>query len=78
MTSPTFVTLNLYENVAHFDLYRVEKLENFIACGFTEYLEEPYIAIVEWPEIIRPLLSGFVYHVEIESGEGDERIYHGI
>ena len=66
VTSPTFVTLNLYENVAHFDLYRLESIYAFKACGFEEYLEEPYIAIIEWPEIVTSLLPENAYHLTIE------------
>lgn len=53
--SPTFNYLNLYGEIAHFDLYRIETLQQFMAMGFDEYLEKPYIACIEWPEILAPL-----------------------
>src|SRR3990167_1792493 len=78
VTSPTFVTLNLYENVAHFDLYRLEAMTNFVNSGFLEYLEEPYIAIIEWPILIAPLLPDYAYHIEIKRIGGDKRVVDGM
>lgn len=71
VSSPTFVTMNLYNHVAHFDLYRLESLEAFLQSGFDEYLEEPYIAIVEWPELIEKILPTRAKQVIITAdGEG--------
>lgn len=66
ITSPTFVTMNLYDHIAHFDLYRLESMEAFVQSGFEEYLEEPYIAIIEWPELIEPLLPKHAKNIHIE------------
>ena len=72
VTSPTFTYVNLYENdkgqlFYHFDLYRIETLQAFIAAGFNEYLYVPNSwAFIEWPEVIMPLLTEAVCHCTID------------
>jgi len=79
ITSPTFTYLNLYKNKAekkfcHFDLYRIEKLKDFLAAGFDEYLSDPeIITFVEWPEIIEPLLQEGVCRVKIDYHPDSEK-----
>ncbi len=50
--SPTFNYMNQYENIAHFDLYRLQTEEQFLSMGFDEYFGAPFIAIIEWPNIL--------------------------
>ena len=62
VTSPTFNYVNTYslENTKfnHFDLYRINTLQDFLATGFDEYLyDETSFNFIEWPEIIKDLLS---------------------
>lgn len=72
ITSPTFTYVNAYKNQRgetfyHFDLYRIESLHDFIAQGFNEYLFQPQSwALIEWPEVIAPLLTHNVCHVTLE------------
>lgn len=72
VTSPTFTYVNAYENPQgqmfyHFDLYRIQTLDAFIAAGFNEYLYAPNSwALVEWPEVIMPLLTHEVCRCDIE------------
>lgn len=72
VTSPTFTYVNLYENEQgqlfyHFDLYRIETLESFISAGFNEYLYAPNSRVlIEWPEVIMPLLTESVCHCVID------------
>lgn len=78
VTSPTFTYLNQYENQRgqtfyHFDCYRLTSLNDFLAAGFDEYLYQPNSwTLIEWPEIIRPLLTHDVCHVTIDY-HGDKR-----
>jgi len=82
ITSPTFTYLNLYKNgqgqaFYHFDLYRVKNLKDFLAAGFGEYLQvdEKGWVLVEWPEVIEPLLQEKVCHVKIDYHEDvDKRL----
>ncbi len=72
VTSPTFTYVNAYENPQgqmfyHFDLYRIQTLDAFIAAGFNEYLYTPTSwALIEWPEVIMPLLTHEVCRCDIE------------
>ncbi len=62
ITSPTFSYMNVYtgkdnKRFVHFDLYRLDNLDQFIAAGFDEYLQQPGATVlIEWPEIIESLL----------------------
>lgn len=52
--SPTFNLMNVYEGDAkiyHFDLYRLNSLDDLDEIGFYEYVEEDgVISIIEWPD----------------------------
>lgn len=59
VTSPTFAYLNIYGNtptVYHFDLYRLNSLDEFVSSGFEEYLFAGGMACIEWSEKIAPIL----------------------
>lgn len=81
ITSPTFTYLNIYKNQRnerfyHFDLYRIASLENFCAVGFDEYLYLPDSwSLVEWPEVIMPLLTHAVCHVSLNYHD-EQRVAH--
>ena len=72
VASPTFTYVNRYENdqgqtFYHFDLYRIEDKEDFIAAGFDEYLYQPNSWVfIEWPEPVMPLVDKKVCHVKID------------
>ncbi|HEV2917036.1 MAG TPA: tRNA (adenosine(37)-N6)-threonylcarbamoyltransferase complex ATPase subunit type 1 TsaE [Candidatus Babeliales bacterium] len=76
--SPTFSYMHIYQNnegytFYHFDLYRMQDIQQFKRAGFEEYLYQPYSwAIIEWPEIIKPLLSHGVCKINIEYNASDE------
>ncbi len=81
VTSPTFTYVNRYENQRgqtfyHFDLYRISTPNDFIAAGFNEYLYAlKSWAIIEWPQVIEPLLGQRVCHVQIDyDSSPDKRI----
>lgn len=80
VTSPTFSLLNIYEglqgrNVYHFDLYRLENSEQFLALGFDEYLSAEGICCIEWSEKIEPLLSNWPIKKIILSYQGENERY---
>lgn len=72
IVSPTFTYVNEYrlsngKTVYHFDLYRLETQEAFERAGFGDYLyQENSLCIIEWPEIIMPLLTKSVCGISIE------------
>jgi tRNA threonylcarbamoyladenosine biosynthesis protein TsaE len=80
ITSPTFTYVNEYtndkdEHFYHFDLYRIGSMQEFQAQGFDEYLYQPGWAFIEWPEVIKPLLTHNVCWVNFDYGdEPDKRV----
>ena len=63
ISSPTFTIVNEYSkdntNIYHFDVYRLEDLDEFYAIGGTEYFENG-ICLIEWGELIEPTLQRYV------------------
>jgi len=62
VSSPTFSIVNEYEmndeKIYHFDLYRINDLEEAYNFGIEDYLDSKNWVIIEWPQIIEPILSG--------------------
>ncbi len=58
VTSPTFALVNEYEgetSVFHFDLFRIDTLDDLYAIGFFDYLDRNGIMAIEWSENIPEL-----------------------
>ena len=53
MPSPTFMLMLPYEGkdcpVYHFDLYRLEDMEEFCAAGLDEMIDGDGVCLIEWP-----------------------------
>jgi len=60
VNSPTFTLINEYKagkkRLAHVDIYRLENHEQIATLGLDDYLEGPYITVIEWPEGAAPWL----------------------
>ena len=60
ISSPTFTIVNEYDakdvKLFHFDLYRLEDIDEFYAIGGEEYLQNG-ICIFEWGEMIESILQ---------------------
>ena len=60
ISSPTFTIVNEYDakdvKIFHFDLYRLEDIDEFYAIGGEEYLQNG-ICIFEWGEMIESILQ---------------------
>lgn len=60
VNSPTFTLINEYKGgknrLAHIDLYRLDNEEQIATLGLDDYLEAPYITVIEWPEGATPWL----------------------
>ncbi|MDX1665788.1 MAG: tRNA (adenosine(37)-N6)-threonylcarbamoyltransferase complex ATPase subunit type 1 TsaE [Saprospiraceae bacterium] len=85
VTSPTYALINEYgrqpasderdEPVYHIDLYRLESLEEALDIGIEDYLEDPFYCLVEWPELIEPLLPPETVRIKIQFiGDSDRKI----
>lgn len=59
ISSPTFTIVNEHNanniNIYHFDVYRLDTSDEFLAIGGDEYLSNG-ICIIEWGEIIKDML----------------------
>ncbi|MBO6026910.1 MAG: tRNA (adenosine(37)-N6)-threonylcarbamoyltransferase complex ATPase subunit type 1 TsaE [Bacteroidales bacterium] len=80
VNSPTFAIVNEYvteqgESVYHFDFYRIKKLEEAYDIGYENYFYSGNLCLIEWPELIEPLLPENYLRVDIRLGAtDDERI----
>ncbi|MCR5039675.1 MAG: tRNA (adenosine(37)-N6)-threonylcarbamoyltransferase complex ATPase subunit type 1 TsaE [Bacteroidales bacterium] len=80
VNSPTFAIVNEYvteegESVYHFDFYRIKKIEEAYDIGFENYFDSGNLCLIEWPEMIEPLMPEKYIRVDIQQGETDaERI----
>jgi len=71
MPSPTFAIIQEYVGkhcrVAHMDWYRLGSLEELEAIGVREYMQSPWITIIEWPERASTLLTPSTHRVLLTS-----------
>ena len=80
VTSPTFAIVNEYDcqpPVFHFDLFRLDSLDDLYATGFFDYLDRGGIICAEWSENIPELGDELenVWTVDIaKTGESSRRI----
>ena len=77
VNSPTFAIVNEYvteegEPVYHFDFYRIKKIEEAYDIGFENYFDSGNLCLIEWPEMIEPLMPEKYIRVEICHGATDD------
>lgn len=80
VTSPSFSLVNQYltekgEKVNHFDLYRLNDVEEAYDIGCEEYFNSEEICLIEWPEIVEEMLPERRVEVNI-SFEGKQRVFN--
>jgi tRNA threonylcarbamoyladenosine biosynthesis protein TsaE len=80
VTSPTFALINEYKtgdrkSVFHFDFYRIKDLEEVFDLGYEDYLYSGSYCLIEWPELIEPLLPENIIKVKIDvAADGSRNI----
>ncbi len=78
ITSPTFALINEYEGkypVYHFDVYRLEAVDDLFDLGFDDYFFGNGVCIIEWAEKIEKLLPEERVIINISKGQKEnERI----
>ena len=75
VTSPTFTLVHEYAGrvpIVHIDVYRLEHLQEVHDLGFDELVGGDALAVVEWGDILGPLLPPDRLHVEFEYASDDE------
>ena len=77
ISSPTFTIVNEYQKndimIFHFDVYRLEDSTEFYEIGGEEYFEKG-ICIIEWGEIIKPILPPNTIWIDFKKDNNDENI----
>jgi tRNA threonylcarbamoyladenosine biosynthesis protein TsaE len=78
VTSPTFALINEYktgqkQSVFHFDFYRIKDIEEAFDLGYEDYFYSGSYCLIEWPELIEPLLPENIVKVKIEVTEDGTR-----
>ena len=76
--SPTFTIVNEYDTdfckLYHFDMYRLEEVEEAIAIGVDEiFADSESIKLVEWPEKVWQIIPSKVIKVNIEKIDDTKR-----
>ncbi|MGB3367459.1 MAG: tRNA (adenosine(37)-N6)-threonylcarbamoyltransferase complex ATPase subunit type 1 TsaE [Acidaminobacteraceae bacterium] len=79
VTSPTFTIVNQYYgkvNLNHFDVYRINHVDEMYDIGYEEYFYSEAINIVEWANLIWELIPDEHIWIDIRIGEDPlERIF---
>lgn len=73
VSSPTFALVNEYEGrckIYHFDMYRINGIDDLYAVGFFDYLDTGVI-IIEWSENIANALPDDCIRITIKAGENE-------
>ena len=76
VNSPTFALVNEYQtetfdSIFHFDFYRIKSLEEVFDIGYEDYFYGGSLCLLEWPELIDPLMPEHFIKVEITHGDAD-------
>lgn len=78
--SPSYAIVNEYsskdgETIYHFDFFRINDIREALDIGVDEYLESGSHCLIEWPEIMEPLLPESFFEIKIENPKNTERIF---
>lgn len=76
ISSPTFSLVNEYPGkipLYHFDMYRINDLEDLYSIGFFDYLDLDGILAIEWSENITNVLPQTAIFIEIKKIDDEQR-----
>jgi tRNA threonylcarbamoyladenosine biosynthesis protein TsaE len=80
-SSPTFSLVNEYsyeekgvkKMIHHLDLYRLKSIDEALDIGIEDYLYDSHYCLIEWAQIIEPILPEDVLKIGFEISENFER-----
>ena len=79
VTSPSYTIINEYKGILpiyHFDVYRINDIEEMYELGYEEYFDSKGVCLIEWANMIKELLPDSYYQINISVGEiYTERIF---
>lgn len=68
-SSPTFSIVNEYEAtnfmIYHFDLYRIQDIDEAYNFGIEDYLYSNNWSIIEWPDVIKDILPEHFNRIDL-------------
>lgn len=79
VNSPSFSIINEYrsdttaELIYHFDLYRIESLDEAMDIGVEDYFDSGALCLLEWPERIEDMLPDDTVRVTITVNDDNTR-----
>lgn len=76
VTSPTFIILNEYEGripLYHFDVYRIEDIDEMHEIGFDEYIYGNGVCVLEWGDMVFDLLPENTIRIAIHKPDDLKR-----
>lgn len=75
--SPTYSLVNEYQlpdtSIFHFDLYRVNTIDELYNFGFEEYLFEDHWVFIEWPELAMEFMPENITNVFLDLTPDESR-----
>ena len=77
--SPSFAIINEYrsdttaELIYHFDLYRLESLEEAYDIGIEDYFDSGALCLIEWPERVDTILPDDTVRVDVKVNDDGSR-----
>ena len=77
--SPSFAIINEYrsdttaELIYHFDLYRLEDIDEALEIGVEDYFDSGALCFLEWPERIEDILPDDTVRVDTRVNDDDSR-----
>ncbi len=78
--SPSFSLINEYrsdttaELIYHFDLYRLESLDEALEIGVEDYFDSGAVCLIEWPERVADILPDDAVRVDISEDADGSRL----
>ncbi|MDI9387540.1 MAG: tRNA (adenosine(37)-N6)-threonylcarbamoyltransferase complex ATPase subunit type 1 TsaE [Spirochaetota bacterium] len=79
VTSPTFTLISEYYGrlpLYHFDVYRLDSVEDFLNLGSEEMLYGDGVCVIEWSEKILDVFPEHTIYVRLEVNEDNSRSIH--
>lgn len=77
--SPSFALINEYrsdttaELIYHFDLYRLENLDEALEIGVEDYFDSGAVCLIEWPDRIEDIMPDDTVTVDLTVNDDDSR-----
>jgi tRNA threonylcarbamoyladenosine biosynthesis protein TsaE len=76
VSSPSYILLNEYAGklpVAHFDLYRLDSLDEVLETGLPDFIEQR-LTVIEWYEIAREILPAGTIYLDFEFRDSERLV----